>query len=111
MLFLILPFRIVDGALELTLNGKCAHTSCVEDYQEMLQTYKVSKTVACAEDAVQFIKHKNSILPNGLLTQSNSDEGNLFVTMNATLSRKFFFLVDGDETKLRPMILKTLPIW
>jgi RNA polymerase sigma-54 factor len=34
--------RIVDGELELTLNGRMHLPTCFKDYQEMMQTYKES---------------------------------------------------------------------
>jgi RNA polymerase sigma-54 factor len=48
--------RIVDGELELTLNGEMPlHVS--KDYQEMMQTYKESTDKSGPQkDAVQFIK-------------------------------------------------------
>mgnify|MGYP000040889168 CR=1 FL=1 len=52
--------RIVDGELELLLNGRNApelHVS--KDYQEMLQSYKdTSEKSNSQKDAVQFIKQK-----------------------------------------------------
>lgn len=52
--------RIVDGELELTLNGRNAPSLHVsKDYQEMMQTYKESRDKSTAQkDAVQFIKQK-----------------------------------------------------
>jgi RNA polymerase sigma-54 factor len=50
--------RIVDGELELTLNGRNAPSLHVsKDYQEMMQTYKESTDKSGPQkDAVQFIK-------------------------------------------------------
>src|SRR5690606_17011535 len=52
--------RIVDGELELSLNGRNAPSLHVsKDYQEMMQTYKESRDKSSAQrDAVQFIKQK-----------------------------------------------------
>ena len=52
--------RIVEGKLELSLNGRNAPSLHVSrDYQEMLQTYKVSKDKSNQQkEAVQFIKQK-----------------------------------------------------
>jgi RNA polymerase sigma-54 factor len=52
--------RIVDGELELTLNGRNAPSLHVsKEYQEMMQTYKDSRDKSASQkDAVQFIKQK-----------------------------------------------------
>ena len=101
--------RIVDGELELTLNGRNAPTLHVsKDYQEMLQTYKVSKDKSHAQkDAVQFIKQKLDSA-KWFIDAIKQRQETLFVTMNAIMHYQEEFFLDGDETKLRPMILKDI---
>ena len=101
--------RIVDGALELTLNGRNAPTLHVsKDYQEMLQTYKVSKDKSHAQkDAVQFIKQKLDAA-KWFIDAIKQRQETLWVTMNAIMHYQEEFFLDGDETKLRPMILKDI---
>lgn len=101
--------RIVDGALELTLNGRNAPTLHVsKDYQEMLQTYKVSKDKSNAQkDAVQFIKQKLDAA-KWFIDAIKQRQETLWVTMNAIMHYQEEFFLDGDETKLRPMILKDI---
>jgi RNA polymerase sigma-54 factor len=101
--------RIVDGELELTLNGRNAPTLHVsKDYQEMLQTYKVSKDKSHAQkDAVQFIKQKLDSA-KWFIDAIKQRQETLFVTMNAIMHYQKEFFLDGDETKLRPMILKDI---
>ena len=101
--------RIVEGELELTLNGRNAPTLHVsKDYQEMLQTYKVSKDKSHAQkDAVQFIKQKLDAA-KWFIDAIKQRQETLFVTMNAIMHYQKEFFLDGDETKMRPMILKDI---
>jgi len=101
--------RIVDGELELTLNGRNAPSLHVsKDYQEMLQTYKDSRDKSSAQkDAVQFIKQKLDSA-KWFIDAIRQRQETLFVTMNAIMHYQQEFFLDGDETKLRPMILKDI---
>jgi len=101
--------RIVDGELELTLNGRNAPTLHVsKDYQEMLQTYKVSKDKSHAQkDAVQFIKQKLDSA-KWFVDAIKQRQETLWVTMNAIMHYQKEYFLEGDETKLRPMILRDI---
>ncbi len=101
--------RIIDDELELTLNGRNApalHVS--KDYQEMMQTYKVSREKSTAQkDAVQFIKQKLDSA-KWFIDAIRQRQETLFVTMNAIMHFQQEFFLDGDETKMKPMILKDI---
>lgn len=101
--------RIVDGNLELSLNGRNApelHVS--KDYQDMLRTYKDSREKSNAQkDAVQFIKQKLDSA-KWFIDAIRQRQETLYVTMNAILHYQEEYFLDGDETKLRPMILKDI---
>lgn len=101
--------RIVDGQLELLLNGRNApelHVS--KDYQEMLQTYKSSKEKSGSQkDAVQFIKQKLDSA-KWFIDAIKQRQETLMVTMNAIMHYQEAYFLDGDETKLKPMILKDI---
>lgn len=101
--------RIVDGDLELTLNGRNAPSLHVsKDYQEMMQTYKESKDKSSSQkDAVQFIKQKLDSA-KWFIDAIKQRQDTLFVTMNAIMHYQKDYLLDGDETRLRPMILKDI---
>jgi RNA polymerase sigma-54 factor len=101
--------RIVDGKLELSLNGRNAPSLHVSrDYQEMLQTYKVSKDKSNQQkEAVQFIKQKLDSA-KWFIDAIRQRQETLFVTMNAIMHYQEEFFLDGDETKLKPMILKDI---
>jgi RNA polymerase sigma-54 factor len=101
--------RIIEGELELTLNGRNAPSLHVsKDYQEMMQTYKESKDKSNSQkDAVQFIKQKLDSA-KWFIDAIKQRQDTLFVTMNAIMHYQKDFLLDGDETTLRPMILKDI---
>ncbi|NMH28597.1 RNA polymerase factor sigma-54 [Flavobacterium silvaticum] len=101
--------RVVDGDLELSLNGRNAprlHVS--RDYQEMLQTYKMSREKSQQQkDAVQFIKQKLDSAKwfiDAILQRQQT----LMVTMNAIMEYQREYFLSGEETNLRPMILKDI---
>ena len=101
--------RIVEGELELLLNGRNApelHVS--KDYQDMLRTYKDSRDKSNAQkDAVQFIKQKLDSA-KWFIDAIRQRQETLFVTMNAIMHYQQEYFLEGDETKLRPMILKDI---
>ncbi len=101
--------RIIDDELELTLNGRNApalHVS--KDYQEMMQTYKDSRDKSNAQkDAVQFIKQKLDSA-KWFIDAIRQRQETLFVTMNAIMHFQQEFFLDGEETKMKPMILKDI---
>ncbi|TDE54922.1 RNA polymerase factor sigma-54 [Flavobacterium sp. GT3P67] len=101
--------RIVDGELELTLNGRNAPSLHVsKDYQEMMQTYKDSRDKSAQQkDAVQFIKQKLDSA-KWFIDAIRQRQETLFVTMNAIMHYQGDYFLDGDETKLKPMILKDI---
>ncbi|AOW09025.1 RNA polymerase factor sigma-54 [Flavobacterium gilvum] len=101
--------RIVEGDLELTLNGRNAPSLHVsKDYQEMMQTYKESKDKSNSQkDAVQFIKQKLDSA-KWFIDAIKQRQDTLFVTMNAIMHYQREYLLDGDETRLKPMILKDI---
>jgi RNA polymerase sigma-54 factor len=101
--------RIVEGELELTLNGRNAPTLHVSrDYKEMMQTYKDSKDKSAQQkDAVQFIKQKLDSA-KWFIDAIKQRQETLYVTMNAIMHYQKEYFLEGDETKLRPMILKDI---
>lgn len=101
--------RIVEGKLELSLNGRNAPSLHVSrDYQEMLQTYKASKDKSNQQkEAVQFIKQKLDSA-KWFIDAIRQRQETLFVTMNAIMHYQEEFFLEGDETKLKPMILKDI---
>lgn len=101
--------KIVEGQLELSLNGRNApelHVS--KDYQDMLQTYKDTREKSGSQkDAVQFIKQKLDSA-KWFIDAIKQRQETLMVTMSAIMHYQEAFFLDGEETKLRPMILKDI---
>ena len=101
--------RIVEDELVLTLNGRNAPSLHVsKDYQEMMQTYKSSRDKSNAQkDAVQFIKQKLDSA-KWFIDAIKQRQETLYVTMNAIMHYQKEYFLEGDETKLKPMILKDI---
>jgi RNA polymerase sigma-54 factor len=101
--------KIVDGELELTLNGRNApelHVS--REYNNMLKGYKDSKEKSKSQkDAVQFIKQKLDAA-KWFIEAIKQRQQTLFVTMSSIMHYQKEYFLTGDERKLRPMILKDI---
>lgn len=101
--------KIVEGELDLTLNGRNApelHVS--HDYTNMLKGYKESKDKSKAQkDAVMFIKQKLDAA-KWFIDAIKQRQQTLFVTMNSIMHHQEEYFLSGDERKLKPMILKDI---
>ena len=101
--------RIVDGNLELTLNGRNApelHVS--REYNNMLAGYKNAKDKSKSQkDAVLFIKQKLDAA-KWFIDAIKQRQQTLFITMSAIMDYQKEYFLSGDERKLRPMILKDI---
>jgi RNA polymerase sigma-54 factor len=101
--------RIVDGELELTLNGRNApelHVS--REYTNMLKSYKEATDKSKSQkDAVMFIKQKLDAA-KWFIEAIKQRQQTLFVTMSAIMHYQRDYFLTGDERKLRPMILKDI---
>ncbi|MCM5662579.1 RNA polymerase factor sigma-54 [Galbibacter mesophilus] len=101
--------RIVDGELELSLNGRNApelHVS--REYNNMLKGYKDTKKKSKSQkDAVQFIKQKLDAA-KWFIEAIKQRQETLYVTMNCIMHHQEEYFLTGDERKLRPMILKDI---
>jgi len=101
--------KIVDGELELTLNGRNApelHVS--KSYNEMLLGYKASKEKSKAQkEAVLFIKQKLDAA-KWFIDAIRQRQQTLMLTMSAIMHYQKAYFLSGDEEQLRPMILKDI---
>lgn len=101
--------RIVDGELELSLNGRNApelHVS--REYNNMLKGYKESQDKSKSQkDTVMFIKQKLDAA-KWFIDAIRQRQQTLFVTMNAIMHYQKEYFLSGDERNLRPMILKDI---
>jgi RNA polymerase sigma-54 factor len=101
--------RIVEGELELSLNGRNApelHIS--NEYSNMLAGYKNARERSKSQkDAVLFIKQKLDAA-KWFIDAIKQRQQTLFITMNAIMHYQEEYFLTGDERKLRPMILKDI---
>lgn len=105
---------IPDFILELSEDGFDLHLNSrnlpelrlSKSYNEMLQTYSRGKgNKKEMKDAVQFVKQKIDSA-KWFIDAIKQRQNTLLLTMNAILKYQEEYFIDGDETKLKPMILK-----
>jgi RNA polymerase sigma-54 factor len=97
------------GNLELILNSKNAPDLRIsEGYREMLTDYeKGTKKDKNQRDAVQFIKQKIDSA-KWFIDAIKQRQHTLYSTMDTIMQYQKSFFTTGDETALRPMILKDI---
>jgi RNA polymerase sigma-54 factor len=98
-----------NGALELTLNSRNAPDLRIsEGYREMLKDYeKGSKKDKRQKEAVLFIKQKIDAA-KWFIDAIKQRQQTLFNTMHTIMDYQHDFFMTGDETVLKPMILKDI---
>jgi len=101
--------KIIDGELDLTLNGRNAPELHVSgEYSNMLKGYKASKDKTKSQkDAVMFIKQKLDSA-KWFIDAIKQRQQTLFVTMSSIMHYQKEYFLTGDERKLKPMILKDI---
>ena len=101
--------KIVDGALELLLNGRNApelHIS--RSYNDMLAGYKETKQKTHAQkETISFIKQKLDAA-KWFIEAIKQRQQTLYLTMGAIVDFQEAYFLSGDERKLKPMILKDI---
>jgi RNA polymerase sigma-54 factor len=97
------------GKLEITLNSKNAPDLRIsEGYREMLRDYdKGSKKDKRQKEAVLFIKQKIDAA-KWFIDAIKQRQHTLLSTMETILDYQYEFFLTGDETTMRPMILKDI---
>ncbi len=104
----IIPDFVVlntDGQLELSINGRNAPDLKVSRYfKEMLTSYAETKS---NKEAVQFIKQKIDSA-KWFIDAIKQRQDTLLYTMSAIMDYQHLYFLTGDETNLRPMILKDI---
>lgn len=99
-----------EGQLELQLNSRNAPDLKISrTYQEMLDHYSKSKKISGKEqkEAILFVKQKIDSA-RWFIDAIRQRQQTLMLTMNAILEYQYEYFQSGDETKLRPMILKDI---
>ncbi len=109
----IVPDFILDdreGELQLYLNsGHVPELRVNKTYSELLEKYQANKTNASRDDkdAVTFVKQKLDSA-RWFIDAIRQRQNTLLLTMDAILTYQNAYFQEGDETKLRPMILKDI---
>jgi len=98
-----------DGVLELTLNSKNAPELRISrTYAEMLEQYSKTKNRdQNQKDAVMFVKQKIDSA-RWFIEAIQQRQQTLLTTMSAIMNYQYEFFIEGDDTRLRPMILKDI---
>ena len=102
--------RTEDDELQLTLNGRNAPDLKVSrQYSEMFEDYAKNKKNATKDqkDALLFVKQKLDSA-KWFIDAIKQRQNTLFLTMSTILELQRDYFLTGDETKLRPMILKDI---
>ena len=101
--------RIVQGELELSLNGRNTpqlHVS--REYSEMFDTYKKTEHKSQEQKkAVLFVKQKLDSA-KWFIEAIQQRQNTLMATMSAIMEYQKDYFLTGDETEIKPMILKDI---
>lgn len=95
-----------DGKVELSLDGRNTpelHIS--KTYLKMLDDFAKSKDSRHMQEATQFVKQKIDAA-KWFIDAINQRQNTLYITMKAIVDIQEEYFLTGDETKLKPMILK-----
>jgi RNA polymerase sigma-54 factor len=100
-----------NGKLELALNSKNAPDLRVSKaYTEMFKAYdKGDKKDKKLKEAVTFVKQKLDAA-KWFIDAIRQRQHTLLRTMQAIIDFQYEFFLEGDETKLKPMILKDIAL-
>ena len=101
--------KIVNGKLELTLNGRNApELKISREYSEMLDTYKNTENKSREQkDAVMFVKQKLDSA-KWFIDAVKQRQQTLYITMKSIMDYQKEYFLSGDEEQTRPMILKDI---
>lgn len=99
---------VEDDELKLQLNQRNAPELRVsKQYKEMLQGYSESKSDKQSKEALLFVKQKIDSA-KWFIDAIKQRQNTLLITMKAILEHQEGYFLTGDETKLKPMILKDI---
>ena len=98
-----------NGKLELTLNSKNApELKISKSYSDMIHSYdKSNKKDKKLKETVSFVKQKLDAA-KWFIDAIKQRQTTLLTTMNTIVQFQYDFFLEGDESKLRPMILKDI---
>ena len=110
--YYIIPDFIItndDGELILTLSSKNAPELRINRaYKQMIEEYSHNgRKTKKDKETIQFVKQKIDSA-KWFIDAIKQRQHTLFVTMKAILDFQYEYFLSGDETKIRPMILKDI---
>lgn len=99
----------MEGRLDLTINGRNTPDLKVSrEYEQLLRGYaEGAKTSKSDKDALTFVKAKLDGA-KWFIDAIKQRQQTLFTTMHAIMDYQREFFLTGDETKMKPMILKDI---
>ncbi len=99
----------VDGEIIVSLNSKnVPELKVSKTYANMIDTYKKNKTNSKKQkEAISFVKQKLDSA-KWFIDAIKQRQNTLINTMDAIVKYQTEYFTKGDETKLRPMILKDI---
>jgi RNA polymerase sigma-54 factor len=99
----------VDGVFDLSLNARnTPDLKISREYQTLMRAFaEGAKTSKSDKQALTFVKHKVDSA-KGFIDAIKQRHETLYLTMSAILEHQQAFFLTGDNTKLRPMILKDI---
>lgn len=107
----VIPDFIINntnGELELSLNSRnTPELRLSRVYTNMLEAYAENKKDKQKKEAFMFVKQKIDSA-KWFMEAIRQRQNTLFVTMNAIMHFQKDYFITGDETMLRPMILKDI---
>ncbi len=99
--------NVVDDKLELSLNSRNAPDLKVSrEYSRMMGDYS-SRKDKTSKEALTFVKQKVETA-RWFIDAIRQRQETLLFTMNAIMEYQYEYFFEGDETKLKPMILKDI---
>lgn len=99
---------IVDGELQLSLNtGDIPELRLNKSYVNMLDDYQKNSNSREKKDVISFVKYKLSSA-RSFIDAVQQRNNTLMLTMTAIVQFQKQFFQTGDESKLKPMILRDI---
>lgn len=100
-----------EGDLQLSLNARnVPDLKLSYTYTEMLQSYSSkskSEKTRSDKEAISFVKQKLDSA-KWFIDAIRQRQNTLLLTMNAIIEYQYKYFLEGDESKLKPMILKDI---
>ena len=99
---------IKDGVLDLSLDGRNnPELKVSKQYVKMLEDFSKSKESRSMQEAATFVRQKIDSA-KWFIDAIKQRQHTLYITMKAIMDMQQEYFLTGDDTKLKPMILKDI---